>query len=426
MRFFKTQMSLSAWNSFLSSGSNALTSMIPEHVEQGKTLPTSTAEVAAVEDDLTFNMVNKGTAVLVKQTGQPEIAAKLEQDNKADAERRLERKAAGASAKPSAKPQGLAPRTRVQKKKEEVVKAVAEAHSTVPALCAGTVEKVILPRTSLQPLPIYSLEQYTRREQEADAFTVPVTVQRTQDRVTTQQIINLPPETEVFKYVATNFRDEAKWYDQQIKYVANNPDLTFQKVPIMSRAMIETFLRVPDPKVAWERPCCNLDRDPFPHETGIRCIAHFMAGYRLREMHMNDTIVKVNAALQNKQNPMIYLSPVPEMCVLCHVYLTTHAALCPDKSDSICNRFCVDVDKVGEYDSRKMLTEGHIWGNFPMWNKRHYIACRVMPSNLPGFVETNDLLFRLPRVPYQVSLNANASIHSTPSSAEQAALRLCK
>ena len=419
-------MSLSAWNSFLSGGNggsnSGITSMIPTHVEQGKTLQ-STRNDGPADDDLTFNMVNKGVALLVKQTGQPDIAIKLEQDNKADAERRMERKAAGASAKP----QGLAPRAKKVKPKEEVAAVPVQQQAPPQKVREERNAKVVLPTVSTTPLPVYSLEQYTRREQEAEAFTVPITVQRTQDRVTTQQIINLPPETEVFKYVATNFREEAKWYDQQIKFVANNPELTFQKVPIMSRAMIETFLRVPDPKVAWERPCCNLDRDPMPHETMMHCVAHSLAGYKLREMHMNDTIVKINAAIANKQNPMVHLSPVPEMCVLCHIYSTTHAALSPPLSGGgILNRFCVDVDKIGEYDSRKMLTEGHLWGNFPMWNKRHYVPCRVMPSNLSGFAETNDLLFRLPRVPYQVSLNANASIPCTLSSAIPAALPLRK
>jgi hypothetical protein len=102
----------------------------------------------------------------------------------------------------------------------------------------------------------------------------------------------------------------------------------------------------------------------------------------------------------------------------------------------IMNRFCVDIDKPGEYDRRKMLCTDDvsmgIWGCFPMWNERHYIACMVSPTPggggggvpLPGFAETDELLFRLPRVPLQVtdSSKQSDSIQFTLSSVGQANL----
>ena len=95
----------------------------------------------------------------------------------------------------------------------------------------------------------------------------------------------------------------------------------------------------------------------------------------------------------------------------------------------IFNRFMVDIDKPGEYDRRKMLCSDDaaalgIWGPFPMWSKRHYIACKVRHDSPPsssgggvgveyrGFKETDALLFRLPRIPFT---------QSTPTSAEQRA-----
>jgi hypothetical protein len=68
---------------------------------------------------------------------------------------------------------------------------------------------------------------------------------------------------------------------------------------------------------------------------------------------------------------------------------------------AILNRFMVDIDKPGEYDRRKMLVSDDvalgIWGPFPLWNKRHYVPVRISDTNLWGFEEMEDLLFRLPR-----------------------------
>ncbi len=74
---------------------------------------------------------------------------------------------------------------------------------------------------------------------------------------------------------------------------------------------------------------------------------------------------------------------------------------CEPNIVTILNRFMVDIDKPGEYDRRKMLVSDDvalgIWGPFPLWNERYYVPVRIGGTNLWGFEETEDLLFRLPR-----------------------------
>jgi hypothetical protein len=407
-------------------------------------------------EDTTWHTVNAASAKLIKRTGQPELAKKLEQDNQEDANKRAEtkvgrppksKKALVAPAPPTAAPIAVPPvgGTAAQPRREQVLTSVSNG---------------IMQET----LPIHTLEQHTRRDNQAELFALKI---ERPHRPTADMIVNTPPASEVLKYVATHWREEMSWYDKQIKLVANNPHLTFQSVPLFIREVLQTFLRAPDPTVRWERPCYNLDREPLPHEGRIRCIAHRLSekqtgkGYRLRELLFNDQSVKINAAAASGSaggkppiDPTIYLSTVPEMCFLCHIYMTTHACFnlknrleekelndltsrpAPQAENDdlyIMNRFCVDVDKPGEYDRRKMLCTDDvsmgIWGCFPMWNERHYIACMVSPTGggggvLPGFAETDELLFRLPRVPLQVtdSSKQSDSIQFTLSSVGQANL----
>ena len=421
-------------------------------------------------EDTTWHTVNAASAKLIKRTGQPELAKKLEQDNQEDANKRAEtkvgrppksKKALSSAAPPlggAADSTLSAPAARTAQIAQKAQKAPTE--QVITSVSLGIVQDT---------LPIHTLEQHTRRDNQAELFALKI---ERPHRPTSEMIINTPPASEVLKYVATHWREEMSWYDKEIKKVANNPDLTFQSVPLFSRETLQTFLRAPDPQVRWERPCYNLDREPLPHEGRVRCIAHRLSeeqtgqGYRLRELLFNDQSVKINAAIAappafgggggSAIDPTMYLSTVPEMCYMCHIYMTTHAcfnlktrleeqelhdltsaANQTDERVYTMNRFCVVIDKPGEYDRRKMLCTDDvsigIWGCFPMWNKRHYIACLVSPAasgggggggSLPGFAETDELLFRLPRVPLQVtdSSKLSDSIKFTLSSAGQADL----
>lgn len=443
------------WNSYIADAKPATV----KRGVLGGAAPAKLSEAPVTQElpneDTTWHTVNAASAKLIKRTGQPELAKKLEQDNQEDANKRAETKVgrppkskkalAAAAAAPSAVPP--AGGTAAQQSRREVLTSVSN----------GIMQ---------ESLPIHTLEQHTRRDNQAELFALKI---ERPHRPTADMIVNTPPASEVLKYVATHWREEMSWYDKQIKLVANNPQLTFQSVPLFIREVLQTFLRAPDPAVRWERPCYNLDREPLPHEGRIRCIAHRLSekqtgkGYRLRELLFNDQSVKINAAApggagggKNSIDPTMYLSTVPEMCFLCHIYMTTHAcfnmknrleekelndltsrpvAPAAENDDLyIMNRFCVDVDKPGEYDRRKMLCTDDvsmgIWGCFPMWNERHYIACFSSSSAkggggvLPAFAETDELLFRLPRVPLQVtdSSKQSDSIQFTLSSVGQANL----
>ena len=288
-----------------------------------------------------------------------------------------------------------------------------------------------------------------------------ITIER-QLRANTQEILGTPPVVGVLSYCA-QFKDEMPWYTHHQRQVAESGGkLTYQKTPLIRRLVLVTFLRQADPSAKYERPCANLDREPRQGEPMIRCVAHRLSeekfgpgkGFRCRELLYNDQQIKINAALASKRgDPTVYLSKIPEICYMCHVWLTTEMALnhrnatadanrrdltAPEGSAAaaavadaqqprMINRFMVDVDKPGEYSRRMMIGSGKnytmgIWGPFPLWNEKNYIAVKLADSGLYGFEETDNLLFRPAREPSQVT--ENASILCTPTPAKQAGLNL--
>lgn len=430
-------MSFDAWNSYISD-SKPITTTVKRGVLGGK-LSDAKVSQELPKEDTTWHTVNAASAKLIKRTGQPEIAAKLEADNQLDANRRAESKVGRPakskksllSAAPEApRKEGDAPPPTPAPPGPGLAPPIA-APSQAPA-GPGMAVEVELEAPSL---PILTLEQHMRRDNQTALFAMSIDRPH---RPTAQMILNTPPASEALNYCEPYIRGDMSWYDNHLKLNASNPRLTYQSVPLMSREILQTFLRAPDPKMVWERPCYNLDRDPYPHEGRVRCIAHRLSekqtgkGYRLRELLLNDQSVKVNASLARGLDPSIHMLPVPEMCYMCHVYMTSHACFNAKNKQSdqpyIMNRFCVDIDKPGEYDRRKMLCVDdvniNLWGCFPMWNERHYVACRVNSEGrqFDGFAETDDLLFRLPRVPLQVkdASYASSSIQFTLSSVEPA------
>jgi hypothetical protein len=298
------------------------------------------------------------------------------------------------------------------------------------------------PEPLVLPDVVHTLEEHKRRDEQPELFAM-TTVQRP-SRATDQVIIETPPEVQVLAY-CNQFRNEMEWFARMQVIVAEN-DLKFQKTPVFRRAVLITFLREPDPSNKWERPCFNLDRDPQPHECHIRCIAHRLWGFRLREMLFNDQQQRINASLRNGEDPAAHLFGVNEMCYLCHIYMTNK--VCLDQKNNkeqrerkdltapqqpimmrIANRFMVVIDKPGEYDRRRMLVSDNvamgIWGPFPIWSKDHYVPVKVMApgSNvtLRGLEESAKLLFQEARALAAPGTKGslNKSTQSTPTSIER-------
>lgn len=367
---------------------------------------------------------NQAHSRLVKRTGQSAIAQKMEANNQKDQKER-------SVTKQKRVPPPLPP---FPSPPSVYTEAVAAARPITAVATEIIPEPVIVEKTALQ---FNTLEQHKRRDDELALFAV--TVERPH-RANNEIIVNTPTAVSVLGY-CSQFKDEMPWYKSMQQTVANSSNVTFQKTPVMRRTVLVTFLRMPDTAMPFERACFNLDREPSAHENRVRCIAHRLSekclgpgrGFRLREMLFNDQSLKINAALEHNTraahngqpmvDPTIHLTPIPEMCYMCHVWMTTEACLDQkNKSDererkdmthqqqqqqqegnivTILNRFMVDIDKAGEYDRRKMLVSDDvalgIWGPFPLWNERYYVPVRIAGTNLWGFEETEDLLFRLPR-----------------------------
>ncbi len=421
---------------------------IPARLEDVK---IETKDVNSLQD-ATFIAVNQANARLVKSTGQAEVASKLEACNK------KQKKA------PVQKKRPLSPIVIVQDEQEVVnidaddsdailamfLNKKVKTEKTMPTvqLPNDRVEQVPLPLVMGPSLPIHSLEAHQRRDNQLQLFAM--TIERPH-RATNDTIINTPPAVGVLNY-CSQYKDEMPWFNVMQQAIANSDGkLSFQKTPVFRRSVLVTFLREPDPKCAYERPCVNLDREPRAHEGKVRCIAHRMSeqiwgegkGFRLREMLFSDVYTKINSTIDNNArimsekkkseqlvDPRIHLSNIPELCYMCHVWMVTEACLDQkNKSDErsrkdmtvsipiggpggkimimLMNRFMVDIDKAGEYDRRMMVCSDDVamgtWGPFPLWNQSNYIPVKIGNLGLLGFEETPNLLFRLPRTQSHVT-----------------------
>jgi len=412
---------------------------------------SSTRKDEEKNGDSVWNSANQATIQLAKRAGQPAVASKMGSYIRQHHQQQQEQPAVVAKTKKQKT------RKRDEQEVEEEEENVKRRPPTLPPVPDG--QPVPPPHVMDQIFPIETIEEHNRRDNQLGLFAVSV---RRKARPTKDTIVSAPSAVKVLAYCA-KYKNEMPWYSRTLTDVANSDTYTFQDIPLIRREVLVTYLREPDPKCPWERPCFNLDREPQEHETRVRCIAHRMSeahqgpgkGYRLREMQFGNQEINILNALEANENakktvidPCKYLSPIPEMCYMCHVWMTTEAALDqknhladrsrkdltvppPQQQQSqtmwALNRFMVDIDVIGEYDRRKMLVSDDIglgiWGPFPLWNERHYIPARIVPSGLRGFEESEALLFRLPRIPLQAieSSSKNSSTRSTPTSASATA-----
>jgi hypothetical protein len=291
----------------------------------------------------------------------------------------------------------------------------------------------------LAPTQIETLEQHRVRSAQTQLFAI--NIERPMRTAPTDLIISTPPPVEALKYCATLKGSDVPWYEVMMATVAKNPAVTFPKTPLMRRSVLMTFLRAPDPKMDYERPCFNLDRNPYANEKGLRmrCVAHRMSAeqlgearaFRCRELLYNGQMIKINAAVATRgaEDPRNHLQDIPELCYMCHVWLTTEAALdqynkgvTPSADDMLIvfNKFMVQADQVGEYHRNATLCSADvsfgIWGFFPRWNERNYQA-GTLSCGLPAFEENVEMLFR--EAPE--SSGQSDSIRSVPTAATRTA-----
>lgn len=327
-------------------------------------------------------------------------------------------------------------------------------------------------KVSATPQPqvaeIQPLEDTQRRDADFELFMTQM--KSRPSRPSAETILELPPPVETLQYCAQFRTTTMPWFVGAQKTMAKHPDLAPPRLPLYHREYLQPFFREPDPRARHERPCFNLDREPVEGEHGrLRCIAHRLSeerlgrgqGYRLRELLDRSQSTEINIALarqgkppkpgQAPLDPCDCLKPIPELCVMCHVWLTTMKAL--DQRNHLAEReaaravqveqgatgnfevddggnevqvfnaFMVDIDKVGEYDRHCLLAGDDvgmgIWGPFPLWNERNYAIWRDPSSGLRGFQELERMLFRQAPVPsqYQRSNRTSATAANTRSPA---------
>lgn len=330
-------------------------------------------------------------------------------------------------------------------------------------------------RVAAAPQPVVAeiqpLEDTQRRDADFELFATQM--KSRPSRPSAETILELPPPVETLQYCAQFRTTTMPWFVGAQKTLAKNPDLSHPRLPLYNREYLQPFFRECDPRAKHERPCFNLDREPVEGEHGrLRCIAHRLSeerlgrgqGYRLRELldvkqstEINDALARAaRAPCPTKPGTLPdacdALTPIPEMCLMCHVWLTTIKALdqrnhlaereaarraqaqlvqdpmgnerlMTEDEVMVFNKFMVDIDKVGEYDRHCLLAGDDvgmgIWGPFPLWNERNYVTWRDPTSNLRGFQELERMLFRPAPVPSpsQLSIRTSATAASTRSPA---------
>jgi hypothetical protein len=425
---------------------DSLQSYLPEPLPDLKTVsrnketfPKLLTKTAATELSSVAAQTNEAATRLLSLNGQEKIAKRMEQVNQEEHEARLVTKHNKAVAVK-------------KKKKESQARPAPDVSAAVPLVGAKEVNTDTIPMPDCMPADgshIEKIEQHMMRDNELELFAKRV------DRPhgpSTEMITKTPPLVKTLQY-CSQFPDLTPWVNQYNATLANSSTLSFQRMPTLSRAVLQTFLRVPDPRHTWERPCFNLDREPRVGEGLMRCAAHRLSeerlgpgkGYRLREILYPEQIVAINHTLANKGDASAHLYPIPEMCYLCHIYLATEKCLeqknkQAERKESdltvdstqkrtemvgIVNRFIVTVGSEGEYDLRRMLVSDDlamgVFGPFPMWSTRHYECAVMSDTKLAGFAENDVLVFRLSREPSELieSTFTSGSTRSTPTRAPQ-------
>lgn len=282
----------------------------------------------------------------------------------------------------------LTAKKRRKKKKAPEVEAVAQGGG-----------EVVEPVQTVPPtIPIERIENVARRDNMAELFAA--SVERTHKTANTEIMLIQPPEKDqVLSYVD-------KFPEWQRK-VAQTLSTVFPKAPKLSHKYLLQFLQAPKKGNKWERPCLNLDRDPYQGEQIIRCMGHYLSASQLGKEHafkLREFLFphQVSQAQHNIKS----LSPIPDCCLLCHIYLYNQEALWresyPPTQVSYINKFRCETDQAGEYDSRKMLYSEHIYGNIPQWDPTNYVCEKGGTIR-----ESDNLLFQC--APEQSSRQKNSS-----------------
>lgn len=320
---------------------------------------------------------------------------------------------------------------------------------TVPTTTTTNMVEVP-PQNTVKELPIETIDEHTQRNNTPSLFTTRLS---SMNRVSTEVLVSHPPPAEVLAY-AKNIEGLQPSYVGMQRFVSeSNGMYNYPDVPVLSRKAILPFYRAPIPGRKEERPCLNLDRNPYAHEGKTRCMAHIMSAeklgedkaFRCRELLIGDVNARIEEAVRAGRDPSIHLSPAPGYCIFCHMlivlqdsikqqhrsknrrevkrqeaaFLSSVSSSLSDEDNEeeeenivIVNPFMVIANKPGEYNQSALLlyekVRAGIWGPFLMLNTDNYIATTSIPDSLgvPGFQERSTMHFFRPT---RVSSHPNES-----------------
>lgn len=108
-----------------------------------------------------------------------------------------------------------------------------------------------------QQLPIYTLEAYKKRDHELALFAQ--NMERTA-RAANDTLVYQPPETRIVAFCGRN-KARFPWFVPMMRVVAESQgQYDVPDVPALRRSQLIRYMRAPDPRCPWERPCMNLGK----------------------------------------------------------------------------------------------------------------------------------------------------------------------
>jgi hypothetical protein len=403
-------------------------------------------KVKALNDPV-FSSMNQGSISLIKRSShQEDVAEPMETMHKRDASRKNLMQRVKKVLIKRKEPEEL--------EQKELVPEQARNNTIIPPTQVALRPRImrrVEPVTKVEKLPIESLEQHTQRNNQPSLFS---TRMEEMNRVSTEVLISMPPPQEILANALKYEALKPAFVGMQTFVSQSGCEYDYPDVPAVCRKVILPFLREAHPRRPEERPCINLDRNPYAHERKTRCISHIISANQLGEEHafkcreflIGDVNIRINEALDQGLDPSIHLSHVANYCFLCHLDNTLQASIkhqnasrertvvkqqekdyyspAPQGQEKeyssapagqeqeehtmlndtivILNPFMVMIDQEGEYNRNALLipdtVDAGIWGPFLLLNPDNYVATLNIPDSggLKGFFERPEMHFFWP------------------------------
>lgn len=239
------------------------------------------------------------------------------------------------------------------------------------------------PEEPVQQIPIKSVQDYSLSIKDQRDVVFQRSLEAL-NRLSDGQIPSLPPMRRVFTYIAKMTEgDQPPWFKSSQAAIINAQNLQYPRMDVLTRAYMMDFMRQAS-NAKGERPCGK-----------VKCISERMSNgvIRCRELILPSSTDR---------------PPHPEWCIMCQMhhtnkrYAQNRSKVDADSQELMLpiHTFIVQVDVEGEYRLDKTLLGDNeclgIYGPFPLFNVNFY-AQTTFPNGTKGWVESDELVFRLSR-----------------------------